>query len=498
MRRASVVVLFSYLGLVLTHNYVTTPVSRNNQAVTQTACRFGGEGNPTCAGPCDAPANRARAPITVSRGQNIYVGWVRHFHPGGFIRFSWVPTANSDSHTAFDQNAYLYMCKEIGGCGPSNSNPESDTGVGCGATIPVPANLGDGLWTLQWAYYGGFFNAGDYYSCIDYRISGGATGAAPTPVFRPGDTTYSDKCKYFSTNKLHVCPVEPCTNAPEPGERSGRPDMPTGTVNPPTPPPGPVPAPNGQCYSDPSKAVKLSARQVNSGSCSAGDVRCNDNQCCSKFGFCGPLKSGDGTYKNDEGQTISESDAFNLYCTENTGDWRVKQCPAPPPPAPSGSCYGDPSKATKLDGKIVNAGPCTAANVRCADGQCCSKYGYCGSGNEYCSENQGDWRRLSSCGLCYKSANNLNLNGIVQSSNKCGFPGSRCSDNQCCSKYGFCGTGNDYCTENQGDWRLVDCDSTNSISPRDAIFENGTITDFELGNANRMALGFGLAYFLAQ
>jgi len=65
---------------------------------------------------------------------------------------------------------------------------------------------------------------GDYYSCIDYIVSGGASGTAPTPYFQGGDwsnPTNDSVCKYFNTNSLHVCIDEPCLNPPYPGEHDG-------------------------------------------------------------------------------------------------------------------------------------------------------------------------------------------------------------------------------------------------------------------------------------
>jgi hypothetical protein len=50
----------------------------------------------------------------------------------------------------------------------------------------------------------------------------------------------------------------------------------------------------------------------------------------------------------------------------------------------------------------------------CAGGLCCSPYGYCGTGPDYCTQE----------GAC--------VNGV-------------CPVGECCSQYGYCGTGPDYC-----------------------------------------------------
>ncbi len=56
------------------------------------------------------------------------------------------------------------------------------------------------------------------------------------------------------------------------------------------------------------------------------------------------------------------------------------------------------------------------SNSDCGAGYCCSKYGYCGQGADYCG-----------------------------SQGVCGNTGAPCAAGQCCSQYGYCGTGPDYC-----------------------------------------------------
>jgi len=168
------------------------------------------------------------APITIQRGATIPVQWYRHTHPGGFIRFAWSPTSGSDAHSSFDSRVDRIVCKETGGCGPSDPTQPaySTNGLNCASTITVPQYLSDGAWTLQWAYFGGWYNAGDYYACVDYVISGGPSGTQQAPFFIGGDYTYpnQNKCLFYSTNALHVCTAEPCLNGTFPaGDQSGAP-----------------------------------------------------------------------------------------------------------------------------------------------------------------------------------------------------------------------------------------------------------------------------------
>lgn len=200
----------------LGHSYVTEPRTRTNQKVTNSGCR-----GPNCLGPCDAPLSASRTPaVTIARGASITVKWPRNNHAGGFIRLAWTQTSGSDVHANFDNGVQEILCHEVGGCFPDDAkNPNGgDSGPGdgssraCSTSIDVPLHLADGEWTLQWAWFGGAFALGDYYSCVDYKIAGGPSGPKVDAVFNGGDYTYpnSNKCKFFNTDRLHACVQEPC------------------------------------------------------------------------------------------------------------------------------------------------------------------------------------------------------------------------------------------------------------------------------------------------
>jgi len=200
------------------HSYVTSPTSRTNQKSSQSGCR-----GPNCLGPCDAPKSQARtAAVTIARGASITVQWPRNNHAGGFIRLAWAQTSGSDVHANFDAGVQEIVCHEIGGCYPDNpkdpnggdSGPGDGSSRACSASITAPLYLADGEWTLQWAWFGGAFALGDYYSCVDYNIQGGPTGPKLDAVFNGGDYTYpgQQKCKFFNTDRLHQCVNEPCNN----------------------------------------------------------------------------------------------------------------------------------------------------------------------------------------------------------------------------------------------------------------------------------------------
>jgi len=200
------------------HSYLTSPISRSDQTQSNSGCR-----GPACLGPCDIPLSEAtRAPITIQRGATINPQWPRNNHAGGFIRFSWAPTSQSDTASAFDNGVNTVYCHEIGGCKPDDptnpnggdSAPADGSFQPCQTTITVPSYLTDGLWTLQWAWFGGAFALGDYYSCVDYRISGGPSGSQQAAVYHGGDYSNpgANVCKFFNTDRLHQCVDEPCSN----------------------------------------------------------------------------------------------------------------------------------------------------------------------------------------------------------------------------------------------------------------------------------------------
>jgi len=255
------------------HSYVTTPITRGNQRQSQGGCR-----GPDCLGPCDKPlASKTFTVATIARGSNILLNWPRNNHAGGFVRYAWAPTAQSDAMSVFDTNVQLYTCFEIGdNCGPSDPTQPNGGDAGgqfcCGYNLTAPGWLTDGDWTLQWAWFGGAFSLGDYYSCLDYTISGGPTSTQTAGVFIGGD--YADPgqqvCKFWNTDKLHECIDEPCNNVILPGQNTG-------------------PVANVEIAS--TSAVNTGTGNVGSESSAATLVSCTANsQCksgvCQMNGFC--------------------------------------------------------------------------------------------------------------------------------------------------------------------------------------------------------------------
>ena len=161
---------------------------------------------------------------------------------------------------------------------------------------------------------------------------------------------------------------------------------------------------NLDCLASPDRTLTPCSKTNNdvkistNGKCGATDGKCPNGQCCSKYGYCGTSEKHCGTGCQSEfGQCENASNAV----------------------------------AVSTNGK------CGATDGRCPSGQCCSKYGYCGTSEKHCGT--GCQSEFGQCGL--------NVNNIipVSTTGKCGAADGRCPDGKCCSKYGYCGTTDKHC-----------------------------------------------------
>jgi hypothetical protein len=76
----------------------------------------------------------------------------------------------------------------------------------------------------------------------------------------------------------------------------------------------------------------------------------------------------------------------------------------------------------------------------CDEGYCCSKYGWCGKTSDYCS----DGCQLE-FGICNEINSTGNEKDIDDITDRCGEEYGKCADGLCCSKFGWCGTTSDHC-----------------------------------------------------
>jgi len=131
--------------------------------------------------------------------------------------------------------------------------------------------------------------------------------------------------------------------------------------------------------------------------CGKGKGICPNGYCCSKYGWCGT---------SDKHCSIEEG------CNSKFG-----YCHSPEKTSTNGRC-----------GEYIG---------KCPKGECCSEHGWCGTSDDYCAINKGC---QSEFGKCSKKEM-----PIVKKYAKCGEEYGKCPSGQCCSVYGWCGTGHRYC-----------------------------------------------------
>lgn len=159
-----------------------------------------------------------------------------------------------------------------------------------------------------------------------------------------------------------------------------------------------------QCIIHPDDLEEDECPIVTTGTCGDGErgygICPYAGYCCSKWGWCG---------------TTPE------YCEDDS----VAPTPSAVEGAPAAPTYS------------VDAGQCANGNEGdgfCPDNSlCCSDWGYCGSGEQYCFSTR----------ITYEDGES---DGDAGTCGGGGVGDGNCLDGNCCSKFGFCGTGELYCT----------------------------------------------------
>jgi len=174
------------------------------------------------------------------------------------------------------------------------------------------------------------------------------------------------------------------------------------------------------------------------GKCGAnnGNTICPNNQCCSKYGYCG------------------DTDAYcGSGCQTNFGRCSASQ-------VTSKTTTTTPKTQPTNEGKISTDGKCgpNNGNTICPNNECCSKYGYCGTSDAHCGTCQANYGRCDASGsnttkttkTTKTTSKKSSATGSVSTDGKCGpYNGNTvCPSGYCCSKYGYCGTSSSYCGGN--------------------------------------------------
>jgi hypothetical protein len=99
-------------------------------------------------------------------------------------------------------------------------------------------------------------------------------------------------------------------------------------------------------------------------------------------------------------------------------------------------------------------------------GDCCSEYGFCGSGTDYCDVASGCQAAFGTCSPTSSSSSSSSLTtttssaqpsstAVISTNGGCGtdYDNYTCAGSafgDCCSQYGFCGSTSDYCATSGG------------------------------------------------
>eukprot|EP00951_Prasinocladus_malaysianus_P007564 scaffold54379_cov21-Prasinocladus_malaysianus.AAC.1 len=166
-------------------------------------------------------------------------------------------------------------------------------------------------------------------------------------------------------------------------------------------------------------AMILLIRGVGASQCgSEGSPGCTPGFCCSQWGFCGT------------GDDFCGAGCQAGPCSSDNNDLLLS--PVAVEDDQGGRCGADFPGST------------------CPDhAPCCSQWGYCGSGDDFC----GGGCQAGPCDADEPADSDSPIVSSPASSppsevGRCGadFPGSSCPEfAPCCSQWGFCGSGDDFC-----------------------------------------------------
>ena len=178
---------------------------------------------------------------------------------------------------------------------------------------------------------------------------------------------------------------------------------------------------------------------------------CTDGECCSKYGWCGVTEA----HCDVNSGCQSEFGRCNRANQSSTPTSSTTS--AISPSTTSRTLPTETARAKDRCGIIDNKN-----YGSCADGECCSKYGWCGVTEAHCSVNSGCQSEFGRCNSSSdnpnnnnnnnNNENNENVNNNIRTSrtSRCGRRYGKCDKNQCCSKYGWCGTSESYCSVEAG------------------------------------------------
>jgi len=180
--------------------------------------------------------------------------------------------------------------------------------------------------------------------------------------------------------------------------------------------------------------------------CGKGIGSCKKGYCCSKYGWCG---KSDLYCKVEEGCQSEFGECYSKIEGKEDNE-EIKEKPS------------EDDNESEEESEDEENWRCGKGIGSCKKGYCCSKYGWCGKTDDYCSISKGC---QSEFGECNRKSNDHKHYGHYghyrhgkkiqnkDSSNdgwKCGKKYGSCKEGYCCSKYGWCGKSSAYCDKNKG------------------------------------------------
>jgi len=206
--------------------------------------------------------------------------------------------------------------------------------------------------------------------------------------------------------------------------------------------------------------------------CGKGYGSCSGGKCCSKYGYCGTTDAYCGTgcqssFGHCNGSsTSSPSPSYTVSTNGRCGKEFGTSCPNKECCSKYGYCgtsdkhcdagcqsgFGRCGSGSTSSSPSPSPSSTVSTNGRCGkefgtscpNKECCSKYGYCGTSDQHC-----DAGCQSGFGRCSSSSTSSSPSptpSSVSTNGRCGKEfGTSCPNNECCSKYGYCGTSDKHC-----------------------------------------------------
>jgi serpin B len=200
--------------------------------------------------------------------------------------------------------------------------------------------------------------------------------------------------------------------------------------------------------------------------CGKGVGSCKNGECCSKYGWCGKTdkhcKVEEGC-QSEFGKCSSKTNDTNGKCGKGIGSCKNGECCSKYGwcgktdkycniekgcQSEFGKCNPTVTETTTKTSDETSVGKCGKGIGSCKNGECCSKYGWCGKTDKYCNIEKGC---QSEFGKCNPTVTETTTKTPEETPvGKCGKGYSSCKNGECCSKYGWCGKTDAYCEINRG------------------------------------------------